>query len=163
VHAAYLTSFRLHSPNNSTADAGGDIDVSSGDRVPNIPRQNFKLQVDWTPNPRSSIGFGWNWFDRQYARGDENNRDANGALRAYGVAYLSARHSFAPGWEFALKVDNVFDKRYESFGILGTNFFTGTGNTFDAAAAAPEQFRTPGAPRAAWISLRYEWKPGPRS
>ena len=163
VRAIYLTSFRLHSPNNSTADAAGDIDVSSGDRLPGIARQNFKLQLDWTPNLRSSIGFGWNWFDRQYARGDENNRDLNGALPAYGVAYLWARYSFAPGWELSLKVDNLFDRRYESFGVLGQNFFTGPGNTFDAAAATSEQFRSSGAPRAAWVSLRYEWKPKPRS
>ena len=163
VRATYLSSLRLHSPNNSTADAGGDIDVSSGDRLPGIARQNFKLQVDWTANPRSSIGIGWNWFDRQYARGDENNQDANGALPAYGVAYLRARYSFAPGWDLSLKVDNLFNKHYQSFGVLGQNFFTGAGNTFDAAAAANEQFRSPGAPRAAWVSVRYEWKPGPRS
>jgi iron complex outermembrane receptor protein len=163
VGATYLSSFRLHSPNNSTADAGGDIDVSSGDRLPGIARQNFKLQADWTPNPRSSIGIGWNWFDRQYPRGDENNQDANGPLPAYAVAYLWARYSFAPGWDLSLKVDNLFDKRYQSFGVLGQNFFTGPGNTFDAGATVNEQFRSPGAPRAAWVSLRYEWKPGPRS
>ena len=163
VRATYLTSFRLHSPNNSSADAGGDIDISSGDRLPGIARQNFKLQAEWTPNQRSSIGVGWNWFDRQYARGDENNQDANGPLPSYGVAYLWARYVPAPGWELSLKVDNIFDKRYESFGVLGQNFFTGPGAGFDAAAATNEQFRSPGAPRAAWISLRYEWKGAPRS
>ena len=162
VRATYRSSFRLHSPNNSTADAGGDIDVSSGDTLPGIARQNFKLQVDWTPNQQSTIGLGWNWFGHQYARGDENNRDANGPLGAYGVAYLQARFAPAPGWEVSVKVDNLFDRRYESFGVLGQNFFTGPGNTFDTAAAN-EQFRSPGAPRAAWISLRYEWKDGKRS
>ncbi|MGH8676673.1 MAG: TonB-dependent receptor, partial [Burkholderiales bacterium] len=103
-----------------------------------------------------------NWFDRQYARGDDNNRDANGPLPAYGVAYLRARYALAPGWEVALKVDNLFNRRYASFGVLGQNFFTGPGTTFDAAGAANEQFRSPGAPRAAWISLRYEWKEGQR-
>jgi len=163
VRATYLSSFRLHSPTNSTADAGGDIDVSSGDRLPTIARQSVKLQVDWTPNDRSSIGLGWNWFDRQYARGDENNRDANGPLPAYSVAYLSARYAPAPGWEVSLKVDNLFNRRYESFGVLGTNFFAGPGITFDAAATVNEQFRSPGAPRAAWISLRYEWDKKPRT
>jgi len=163
VRATYLTSFRLHSPTNSTADAGGDIDVSSGDRLPGIARQNFKLQVDWNASDRFSVGLGWNWFDRQYARGDENNRDVNGALPAYAVAHLWGRYVPAPGWELALKVDNLFNKRYESFGVLGQNFFTGPANTFDAAAAANEQFRSPGAPRAAWISLRYEFEKQPRS
>jgi outer membrane receptor protein involved in Fe transport len=131
VRATYLNSLRLHSQANSTADAGGDIDVSSGARLPGIARQNFKLQVDWNASARSSIGLGWNWFDRQYARGDENNRDANGPLAAYSVAYLWVRYAPAKGWELALKVDNLFNRRYESFGVLGQNFFTGPGNTFD--------------------------------
>ena len=162
VRATHLSSLRLHSPANSSADATGDIDVSAGDRLPGIARQSFKLDVEWSPNERSSIGFGWNWFDRQYARGDDNNRDVNGPLPAYRVAYLRARYSPAPGWEVALKVDNLFNRRYESFGVLGQNFFTGPGTTFDAAGAANEQFHSPGAPRAAWISLRYEWKEGQR-
>jgi iron complex outermembrane recepter protein len=162
VRATYLGAFRLHSPSHSTADANGDIDVSAGDRLPGIARQNFKLQLDWRATTRSSVGFGWNWFDRQYARGDENNRDANGPLPAYGVAFLRARFSPAPGWEVSLKIDNLFNRRYESFGVLGQNFFTGPGTTFDSAGAASEQFRSPGGPRAGWISLRYEWKEGPR-
>ena len=157
VRATYLSAFRLHSPTHSAADAAGDIDVAAGNRLPGIARQNFKLQVDWNASERSSVGFGWNWFDRQYARGDENNRDANGPLAAYGIAYLQARFAPSPGWEVSVKVDNLFDRRYESFGVLGQNFFTGPGKTFDATAAANEQFRSPGAPRAAWISLRYEW------
>jgi len=94
------------------------------------------LQVDWNASERSSIGLGWNWFDRQYARGDENNRDANGPLGGYSVTYLQARFAPAPGWEVSVKVDNLFDRRYESFGVLGQNFFTGPANTFDAIAIA---------------------------
>jgi outer membrane receptor protein involved in Fe transport len=160
VHATYLSSLRLQSPANSSADGNGDIEVSPGSRLPGIARQNLKLHAEWSVNERCSIGFGWNWFDRQYARGDENNRDANGALPAYGVAYLHARFVPAPGWEVSLKVDNLFDRRYQTFGVLGQNFFTGAGNTFNPAGALAEQFRSPGAPRAAWISLRYEWKDG---
>ena len=53
-------------------------------------------------------------------------------------------------------MDNLFDRRYQSFGVLGRNFFTGPGGSLDAAAATAEQFVTPGAPRAVWIALRYE-------
>ncbi len=50
---------------------------------------------------------------------------------------------------------NLFDRRYASFGVLGANFFTGAGGSFDAAGVH-EQFRTPGQPRAVWVGLRYE-------
>jgi len=55
------------------------------------------------------------------------------------------------------QVDNLFDRRYANFGLLGTNVFTGPGRSFGPAAGiAPmaEQFRAPGAPRGAWIGVR---------
>jgi outer membrane receptor protein involved in Fe transport len=116
----------------------------------------LKFVLDWRAVPRASLGFGWAWFDRQYARGDENNRDVHGPLASYGVAQAFARYRPSRRWELSLKIDNVFNRSYRSFGVLGRNFFTGPGGTFDAAQATPEQFVAPGAPRAAWIALRYE-------
>ena len=160
VRASYLTSFAMHSPSNSARDANDDVVVTPGSRVPGIARQQLKLHADWKASERASWGVGWAWFDRQYARGDENNRDANGPLPACGIAFATARYAPAAGWELALKIDNLFNRRYENFGILGQNFFAGPGRSFDPAAAVAEQFRSPGAPRAVWVSLRYEMKDG---
>ena len=156
VRAEFLTPFRMRSPNNSSSDAAGEIQVEPGDRTPGIPRRQLKLVGEWTYAPRASVGFGWAWFDRQYARGDENNEDRHGPLPSYGVAQLFARYRPSRLWQLSLKVDNVFDRRYSSFGLLGPNFFTGPGNTYDPAAAAPELFLAPGAPRSVWLALQYE-------
>src|SRR5581483_3801809 len=69
VRAEYLTPFRMLSPNNSSSDAAGEIQVERGDRIPGIPRSQLKLLGEWTYTPRASIGLGWAWFDRQYLRG----------------------------------------------------------------------------------------------
>jgi outer membrane receptor protein involved in Fe transport len=156
VRAEYLTSFRMPSPNNSSRDAADEITVQRGNAIPGIPRSQAKLALDWMLAPRASLGFGWSWFDRQYARGDENNRDAHGALPGYGVAQLLARYRPGRDWQVSLKVDNVFDRRYASYGVLGRNFFTGPGQSLDAASATSEPFLAPGAPRAAWVSLQYQ-------
>jgi len=156
IHAAYLTPFRMRSPNNSSRDAADEIAIERGNAIPGIPQSALKLLADWMPAPRLSLGLGWAWFGKQYARGDENNRDVHGALPSYSVAQAFARYRVRREWEISLKVDNLFDRRYQSFGVLGRNFFTGSGGTFDAAAAVPEQFVTPGAPRAVWLALRYE-------
>ena len=94
-------------------------------------------------------------FSRQFARGDENNRDANGQVPGYAVLNLDASYRLARNWELFAKVANLFDQRYQTVGVLGRNFFNGPGNAFDAALAAPEQFRPPGAPRAAWVGIRH--------
>jgi outer membrane receptor protein involved in Fe transport len=146
----------MRSPNNSSRDAADEISVERGNAIPGIPRSLLKLTLDWMAAPRASLGFGWAWFDRQYARGDENNRDVHGALPSYGVAQAFARYRPQRGWQLSLKVDNLFNRHYQSFGVLGRNFFNGPGGGFDPAAATPERFVAPGAPRAAWIALQYE-------
>ncbi len=82
--------------------------------------------------------------------------DAHGPLPSYGVVQAFAHYRPARGWQLSLKVDNLFDRRYSSFGVLGANFFTGPGNTYDAAGTAPEPFVAPGAPRSVWLALQYE-------
>jgi iron complex outermembrane receptor protein len=158
ARAVYVTPFSVHSPSNSAADLNGDIDIASGDRLPGVPARSIKLRGDWTISERASLGLGWNWFDRQYARGDENNRDAHGALPAYSVANLVFKYELGEGWEVSAKADNLLDRSYQSFGILGRNFFTGPNNGYNPSAPAAEQFRSPGAPRALWLALRYAAK-----
>jgi len=162
VRAVYLTPFQMLSENNSSRDAANRITVENGDAISGIPRSSLKLLAEWTPEPRASLGFGWAWFDRQYARGDENNRDVNGPLPSYSVAQLYGRYEAARGWEVSFKVDNLLNHSYQNFGILGRNFFNGPGQSFDATAAAPEQFRASGAPRTFWLALRYGLDPAPR-
>ena len=156
VRAVYLTPFRMLSPNNSSRDAGDEIQVEAGNAIPGIARSQLKFLAEWFAAARTSLGFGWAWYGRQYARGDENNRDVNGALPSYGVAQAFARYRAGRDWQVSLKVNNLFDRRYSSFGILGANFFAGPGNTYDAAAARPELFLAPGAPRSVWLALQYE-------
>ncbi len=163
IRARYQSDFTMRSPNNSSRDANDEIQVEAGNRIPGIPRSSLKLFLDWPPLPEASVGLNWAWFGRQYARGDENNRDVNGPLPSYGVAQLIARYRPRRDWQLAMTVDNLFDKDYSSFGLLGRNFFGGPGNQFDAASAAPELFVTRGAPRAVWLSIRYAMGVRPRS
>jgi outer membrane receptor protein involved in Fe transport len=55
-------------------------------------------------------------------------------------------------------VNNLFDKRYADFGILGQNFFNGPGRSFSPDAVTNEQFLGVGAPRGVWVGLRYAWR-----
>jgi outer membrane receptor protein involved in Fe transport len=156
LRAEFMTPFRMRSPNNSSKDAANEIAVARGNRIPGIPAHALKLFAEWLPTQQASLGLGWTWFGGQYARGDENNRDVHGQLPGYAVVQAFARYRLDRQWELALKIDNLFDRRYQSFGVLGENFFSGPGNSFNPAGAAAEQFVAPGAPRALWIALRYE-------
>jgi outer membrane receptor protein involved in Fe transport len=154
VDATFESPFTLFSPNNSTASALGDIQVAPGNRMPGIPRQSLKLRGEYDLGNGAAAGATLLTFSSQYARGDENNQDRNGALAGYGLLSLDAHWQLARGWQLFATLDNVFDRRYATFAQLGANFFTGAGGSFDPSNVQAEQFRTPGAPRAAWIGIK---------
>jgi iron complex outermembrane recepter protein len=159
LDATFESSFVENSPDNSSADADGNIHVEAGDRIPGIPKHNFKLRLDYAINERLSFGANLNAASSQYARGDENNLDRNGQVPGYAVLHLDGRLRIGRHWLLFAKLNNVFDKRYQNFGLLGRNFFAGPGRTFvdEADEAVSEQFRSPGTPRAIWVGFRYEF------
>jgi iron complex outermembrane receptor protein len=156
LRATFGTPFVEHSPNNSSADANGDIVIAAGDRIPGIPSHSLKLTLDYTA-VRWSAGAAVRAASRVFARGDENNRDAQGSIPGYGVLDMHARWQLTRGVEVFAFVDNVLDKRYAGQGLLGLNVFNGPGHAFAPDAAVPEQFRGMGAPRGAWVGVRCRW------
>jgi outer membrane receptor protein involved in Fe transport len=156
VDATFRSAFAASSPHNTSANALGMVDVSAGDAIPGIPRHSLKLRAEYS-GAAWSAALSVACAGAAYARGDENNRDANGRVPGYAVVHLNASWRAAKDVEVFAKIDNVFDIRYANFGILGENFFTGPGRTFAAEGAVSEQFRGPGAPFGAWLGVRYRW------
>lgn len=154
LDATFQSGFDENSPNNSSANAQGQIAVQPANRLPGLPRNTVRLRADWASGP-FALGATVLAAGSQYARGDENNQDANGQVPGYTVVALDGTWQIDRRWQLFMRVDNIFDRTYQNFGILGANYFRGPGNTFDAALAGPEQFRSPGAPLGAWIGIRY--------
>ena len=154
LDATYQSAFAESSPNNSSANASGLVEVQPGNRIPGLPRNTFRLRADWARGPWAA-GLTVLAVGSQYARGDENNADGNGPVPGYAVAAVDGTWQIDRDWQVFARIDNLFNRTYQNFGILGSNYFRGQGNTFDAAAAGPEQFRSPGAPFGAWIGIRY--------
>jgi outer membrane receptor protein involved in Fe transport len=115
----------------------------------------MRLQYDF--HERATLGANAIYSSSVYVRGDENNQDANGRVPGYAIVNLDGRFSLAKGFELFARVANLFDRKYSNFGILGQNFFTGPGRSFDGANPAIEQFRGYGVPRGVWVGLRYRW------
>ena len=100
----------------------------------------------------------------QYANGDENNADRDGRVPGYLVANLDAQYEISPRVTLFAQVDNLFDRQYANFGLLGSNVFTGPQRSFGPAAGiAPvaEQFRALGAPRGIWVGVRVAFGKSP--
>jgi outer membrane receptor protein involved in Fe transport len=160
LDATFRTAFTESSPANSAADEDGVIDIEPGNRIPANPRHVLKVRAAWAVTPQLAVGANVITSAGVYARGDENNQDVNGQLPGYTVVNFDARFLVSPAFEVFARVNNVFDRRYFNFGVVGENFFTGPNRTFGPAVGvdpAAEQFRGPGAPRGAWLGVRYSF------
>jgi outer membrane receptor protein involved in Fe transport len=157
VDATYRSSWTESSPSNSSADASGNITVKPGDHVPGIPASTVKLRLDYKATPKWSIGTSLTWRGGVYAQGDENNQDVNGKIAGYFLIDMDTSYQVTKQLQIFATVSNLLNKQYASFGVLGENFFNGPNHTFDGANPVNEQFVGPGAPRGAWVGLRYSW------
>ena len=136
VEAAYRSPF--------TTAAGED--VVSGDRIPGIPNSSFKLRANYAVTDNFQVGGALIAVSDQYAHGNEDNADPTGKVSGYAVVNLNAEYRVTKALTVSLDVDNLFDKKYATYGLSGTN---------SIYTLAQQQFRTPAAPRGAWIRVRY--------
>jgi outer membrane receptor protein involved in Fe transport len=155
LDARYRTGFTENSPNNSTAAADGTIAVRPGDRLPGLPQHTVKLRAEWHDATGWAVGAAARASSAFHARGDENNRDAAGRVPGHAVLELDASLRVGRRLQWFARLDNVFDRRYANFGILGSNVFTGPGASFAAGQARSEPFRGYGAPRTFVLGLEY--------
>ena len=157
VDATYQSTFTLPSPDNSTANASGNIQVQPGDHIPNIPRNNFKLRADWQATPKLSVDGILVYSSSRYALGDENNLDPNGLLPGYTIFNFDGRYQASDQLQFFARIVNLFDRKYQTAGILGQNFFTGPNFTYNLAGAQSSLFSSPGTPFGIWVGIKYDF------
>ncbi len=158
IRATYRSTFVEQSASNSSANAQGNITVKPGDRIPGIPQNTLKVRFDYAVTPGWNIGANVLYRSAIFARGDEDNQDVNGQIAGYAVVNLDTTWQVTKQLQLFARVDNLFDKRYTDFGVLGQNFFNGPGHTFSGNDVTNEQFVGVGAPRGVWVGLRYAWR-----
>jgi len=163
IKATYESTFDIVSDVNSS-NVGGVITVNPGDNIPGIPKHQLKFRGEWNALPTWTIGASAIFFSNQYARGNENNQHqadgvtylGSGKIGGYGVLNLDTRYTLPnTGWQLFAKVNNVFDRDYYTGGLLGANGFDAAGAF--TGAGTNETFLAPGAPRAGWLGVRYDF------
>jgi outer membrane receptor protein involved in Fe transport len=147
VDATFRSSFDVNADANSTSDSHGQIHVNKGNKIPGIADQTLKLRAAYDITPSWNVGSNVMFASGQYAHGDENNQDVNGKVPGYGIMNLDTRYQFNNNWTVFGLINNVFDKAYATYGLVGTNIYN---NSY-------EQFRTPATERAGWLGVTYSF------
>jgi len=83
----------------------------------------------------------------------------NGKVAGYTIFNMDANWKFHENWTAFMKLINLADKDYSTMGILGTNAFNTADKSLnlDPSGWQAEQFQSPGAPRAGWVGVRYDF------
>lgn len=167
------------SSNSSNAGAaagfpgtGGTLQISPGDRIPLLPRRIMKLFADWDIAAQWRVGADLLASSGANARGNENGQDQpdgiyyTGPGRSAGYAVLNLDADYRPtrSVKVFLHVDNALNRQYATAAQLGANGFAANGNFIarqfpqNAQGDYPVSsgtFLAPGAPRTAWVGVRY--------
>lgn len=138
------------------------VNVRPGTRMAGVPLHSFKLSGDWRATGSVTLGGTMIVSSSRAVAGNEDGalsaQDPRLARTAGFVLFnLRASWQVDARWQLYARVDNVFDRRYETYGQAGLNVFPG-GTLLQPGAAVPiERFVAPGAPRLFLVGVRYEW------
>jgi iron complex outermembrane recepter protein len=156
IDATFRSPLLLDSPSNPFQNADGNIQVLPGDRLPLIPVNRVKLGADYKLQSDWSIGASLLLAGSSFYRGDESNQ--NPQLPGYHLVSLRTAYRISKGLELFASVQNVFDQRYSTLGLLSDPTGVGApGIPPDADSNAPgvdNRFQSPGMPRAYFGGVR---------
>lgn len=170
VRATYDTDVEFVNAGNSSSDEDGIYTARKGDRMPSIPKHQLKLRAQYAVTPDWTVGTNVIGFSDQYVWGNENNQHrandprcedneecsaGRGKLSGYFVVNLDTQYNIGSGWKAFAKAINIFDRDYYVGGRFGETQF-GTNGLYEGAESRPLGL-LPGAPRAGWVGLRYDF------
>ena len=187
LDATYESQETVNGAANSSADANGNIQINPGNKLAMVPKNNLKLFLTYNLNDKLMVGLDSITRSSSYLRGNENNQhqaggDFRGAGKSAGYTVLNLSASYKPSsdWTFFGRVNNLLDRDYSTGGILGSSPYNsagqltlgeytscsateGTGSLGLRCSAVGkmqgfgESFLAPGAPRTAWVGVRWEF------
>jgi iron complex outermembrane recepter protein len=147
VDATFQTAMTIPSANNPFADSNGNIFVTPGDHIPNVPAHRFKAGIEYVITDAWKVGIDVNAVGSQFATGDQANQ--NPKVPPYAVVNLHGSYQVTKNVEIFALVQNLFNQHYYTTGT----FFDPKSVPSSLGLTDPRMF-VPGMPLAAYAGLR---------
>ena len=145
--ATYETAFASPSPNHPLANSNGEIQVRPGDTIPGVPAHSIKIGGGYAFTEKLRLGGDLLYNSGVYLRGDEANLLP--MLDGHVVVNLHGTYRFNDHFSAFVRVDNLFDDHYQTFGLLGDT----SGVSFNPPLGSDPRFLSPGSPRAGYVGV----------
>lgn len=145
-----------------------DITVVPGTKIAGLPEHTLRLNADWRVDPKLIVGGTLLTTSSLVTQGNEDGligpdnaetTQVNARVKGYTLLHLHANYEARKGLDYFARVNNVFDSRFETYGLMALSMFEAAGNTFANNTDGPNvsRFVAPGAPRNFMIGLRYRF------
>ncbi len=156
VQATFRSAFLEPSPSNPFQNAAGNLQIEPGDVLPGIPEHRVKVGAEYKLIPAWKLGASVNYVSSVYYVGDESNQLA--PIGGYAVVDLYSTYRPIPHLEFFASIDNLFNRKYATWGILSDPTGIGApGVPVDGVTNGPgvnNRFLSPAAPLEAFAGIR---------
>jgi iron complex outermembrane recepter protein len=149
IDATFQTGFTASSENNPGADANGNIQIQPGNRLPGIPRNLWKLGVDYKVTDAWTVGGTGVAASGQFLFGDEANLTPK--TPAYLVLNLHTSYQLTPHLQLFGLVENVLNTTYYTFATFSP---TSSVPIVQVPGAANTRSYSPAAPIAGTVGIR---------
>jgi outer membrane receptor protein involved in Fe transport len=149
IDATFQTGFTASSENNPGADATGNIQIQPGNRLPGIPRNLWKLGVDYKVTGAWTVGGTGVAASGQFLFGDEANLSPK--TPAYLVLNLHTSYQLTPHLQLFGLVENVLNSSYYTFATFSP---TSSVPIVQVPGATNTRSYSPAAPIAGTVGIR---------
>ncbi len=159
LHASYNYLDAVYDADGVLFSGARTVQVQRGTRIAGLPAHTLKLGADWKVSAALTVGADAQATSSLLTQGNEDGLTSDAQpqrtdWRVRGHALLNLRASWepAPRWDLYAKVNNLFDRRYGTYGAVARNLFPKDGET-----AANARFVAPGSPRSIAFGARYRY------
>ena len=142
-----------------------DIQVRPGTKIAGLPDHTLKLNADWRATSKLVIGGTVVATSSLTTQGNEDGligpendevTAVNAKVKGYTLLNLHANYEAAKGLDYFARINNVFDTRFESYGLMALSMFNADGSRITGVNDGPNvsRFVAPGAPRSVMVGGR---------
>ncbi len=155
---------------------GGDreIEITPGTRIAGLPEHTLKIASDYNFDEKLTIGGTVLGVSSSVSQGNEDGkigfkegndidqqRTVNAKIAGYFLLNLHSIYRAEKGLEYFARLNNVFDTRFETYGLMALSMFQADGTPIisdnSQGPATINRFVAPGAPRNFMVGLRYRF------
>ncbi len=164
LHASYNYLDATYQDEGELFGGERNITVRPGTRIAGLPKHTLRVGADWRVQPKLVIGGTVLATSSIVTQGNEDGligegEKVNASVKGYSIMNVHANYEASKGLDYFVRVNNVFDTRFETYGLMALNMFDQFGNQYGSASTPPtvSRFVAPGAPRNFMVGVRYRF------